>query len=230
MNEEKLKECREDWVTNITHDIKTPLASIKGYAELLQDKEYNIDDLEKERYVEIILDKSDYIEHLIHDLNVTYQLQNPSFPLKKEEENVVEVLRDSVIQILNHPLYEDIQLEFSAEIESYPFHCNKMLLQRAFMNLIFNAIVHNPLDTFIRISIEEDKGRARIVIEDEGNGILEEELENLFIRYYRGTNTGEAHKGSGLGLAIAKQIVEAHGGRIDVKSQVGKGTRVVILL
>jgi signal transduction histidine kinase len=226
----KIERMREDWVTNITHDIKTPLASIKGYAELLQDKEYNIDDLERERYVEIILDKSDYIEHLIHDLNVTYQLQNPSFSVKKEEENVVEVLRESVIQILNHPLYEDTQLEFSAEIESYPFHCNKMLLQRAFMNLIFNAIVHNPPDTFIRIFIREDKGRAQIFIEDEGNGIAEEELENLFIRYYRGTNTGEAHKGSGLGLAIAKQIVEAHGGSIDVSSGVGKGTRVMIRL
>lgn len=226
----KIEKMREDWVTNITHDIKTPLASIKGYAELLQNKEYKIDELERERYVEIILDKSDYIERLINDLNVTYQLKSPSFPVKKQEENVVEVLRGSVIQILNHPLYEDTHLEFSAEIERYPFHCNKMLLQRAIMNLIFNAIVHNPPDTLIRISIQEDKGRAQIFIEDAGNGIPEEELENLFIRYYRGTNTGEAHKGSGLGLAIAKQIVEAHDGSIDVNSQVGKGTRVVIRL
>ena len=220
----KIEKTREEWVTNITHDIKTPLSSIKGYAELIG--EYELDETEKNRYVEIILNKSDYIHGLIEDLNITYQLKSTLFPLKKKEEDLVEIVRESIIEILNHPLYEDSQLDFSTELDHYSFSCDKTLIQRAIMNLIYNAIVHNPKDTDVKIEIKKEQERISIIIEDHGVGIAEEELENLFTRYYRGTNTGETHKGSGLGLAISKQVVEVHGGDILVQSQLGEGTRI----
>ncbi|MEK4869261.1 HAMP domain-containing sensor histidine kinase [Niallia sp. FSL W8-1348] len=223
----KLEKIREEWITNITHDIKTPLSSIKGYSELLQD--YELDNIEKKRYVDIILNKSNYIEHLIDDLNLTYKLKGNAFPVKKTKENIIDIVRESVIQILNHPLYEETNLVFSTEIEQYSFRCDRTLIQRALMNLIYNAIVHNPPDTFIQASIFQDTEHIKILIEDNGNGIEEGELENLFSRYYRGTNTGESHKGSGLGLAIAKEIVEAHGGKILVESKLGEGTRITIV-
>ena len=194
----KMEKIREEWVTNITHDIKTPLSSIKGYAELIG--EYELDETEKNRYVDIILNKSDYIHGLIEDLNITYQLKSTLFPLQKKEEDLVEIVRESIIEILNHPLYEDSQLDFSTELDRYSFPCDKALIQRAFMNLIYNAIVHNPKDTDIKIEIKKKQKRISIIIEDHGVGIAEEEIENLFTRYYRGTNTGETHKGSGLGL------------------------------
>ena len=90
-------------------------------------------------------------------------------------------------------------------------------------------IVHNPKDTDVKIEIKKEQERISIIIEDHGVGIAEKELENLFTRYYRGTNTGETHKGSGLGLAISKQVVEVHGGDIFVQSQLGKGTRIMIV-
>lgn len=223
----KLEKMREEWITNITHDIKTPLSSIKGYSELLQD--YELDAKEKNRYVDIILNKSAYIEHLIDDLNLTYKLKGNVFLLKKSEANLVEIVRESVIQILNHPLYEETNLDFSTETEQVLFSCDKTLIQRALMNLIYNAIVHNPPDTFIQVFIGQEKETIKVWIEDNGNGIEEGELEDLFSRYYRGTNTGEAHKGSGLGLAIAKQIVEAHGGKIFVESKLGEGTRITLI-
>ncbi|MUK90313.1 HAMP domain-containing protein [Ornithinibacillus sp. L9] len=223
----KLEKTREEWVTNITHDIKTPLASIKGYSELLQD--YELDYTEKKRYTDIILDKSDYIERLIDDLNLTYKLRSTSVPVKKDKEDLVEVVRESIIQILNHPLYEDVNLDFSTELDAYPFHCDRTLIQRAMINLIYNAIVHNPSDTLIQVSIQQKQEHVHLVIEDHGKGIPREELEDLFTRYYRGTNTGESHKGSGLGLAIAQQIVKAHGGQIEVESKLGVGTRVWVV-
>ena len=223
----KMEKTREEWVTNITHDIKTPLSSIKGYAELIG--EYELDKTEKNRYVEIILNKSDYIHGLIEDLNITYQLKSTLFPLQKKEEDLVEIVRESIIEILNHPLYEDSQLDFSTELDRYSFPCDKTLIQRAFMNLIYNAIVHNPKETDVKREIKKEQERISIIIEDHGVGIAEKELENLFTRYYRGTNTGETHKGSGLGLAISKQVVEVHGGDIFVQSQLGKGTRIMIV-
>lgn len=223
----KLEKTREEWVTNITHDIKTPLASIKGYSELIQ--EYELEEIEKKRYLDIILEKSDYIAHLIEDLNITYKLKSTFFPLNKNDEDLVEVLRESIIQILNHPLYEESHLEFKPEIDKYSFRCDRTLIQRALMNLIYNAIVHNPQETIIQIAVQKQQEHVHILIEDNGVGIANEELEELFTRYYRGTNTGETHKGSGLGLAIAKQIVEAHGGEIVVESILGEGTRICIV-
>ena len=97
------------------------------------------------------------------------------------------------------------------------------------MNLIYNSIVHNPKDTHVKIEIKKVQESISIIIEDHGVGIAEEELESLFTRYYRGTNTGETHKGGGLGLAISKQVVEVHGGDLMVQSQLGEGTRIQII-
>lgn len=206
----KLEKMREEWITNITHDIKTPLSSIKGYSELLQD--YELDANEKNRYVDIILNKSVYIEHLIDDLNLTYKLKSNVFLLKKAEANLVDIIRESLIQIFNHPLYEETNLDFSTETEQILFNCDKTLIQRALMNLIYNAIVHNPPDTFIQVFIGQEKETIKVWIEDNGNGIEEGELEDLFSRYYRGTNTGEAH-----------------GGKIFVDSKLGEGTIITLI-
>jgi len=224
----KLEKMREEWVTNITHDIKTPLASIRGYSEVIQ--EYELDDAEKARYMEIILNKADYIESLIDDLNLTYKLKSSSLPVKKIDEDVIEIVRDAVIQILNHPLYEDRTINFTTELDQFSFKCDKILIQRALMNLIYNAIVHNPPDTILNVSISGDTGEIQIIIEDDGKGIDQQELEALFNHYYRGTNTGESHKGSGLGMAIAKQVIEVHNGEIFVESTLGAGTKVTIIL
>src|SRR5690606_5229764 len=177
----KLEKMREEWVTNITHDIKTPLASIRGYSEVIQ--EYELDDAEKARYMEIILNKADYIESLIDDLNLTYKLKSSSLPVKKIDEDVIEIVRDAVIQILNHPLYEDRTINFTTELDQFSFKCDKILIQRALMNLIYNAIVHNPPDTILNVSISGDTGEIQIIIEDDGKGIDQQELEALFNHY-----------------------------------------------
>lgn len=101
-------------------------------------------------------------------------------------------------------------------------------MQRAFTNLIYNSIVHNDEDTEIIITMDR-KDKIYIQIEDSGKGISKEDLDNLFEKYYRGTNTGESHKGSGLGMAIAKQIIEVHNGEIEVESTLGVGTKINII-
>jgi signal transduction histidine kinase len=90
-------------------------------------------------------------------------------------------------------------------------------------------VIHNPPETKIRVYIAEQAEAIDVIIEDDGQGIGEDEIEKLFTRYYRGTSTNERHQGSGLGMAIARQIIEAHGGDIEVTSRIGEGTRVRIL-
>ena len=102
---------------------------------------------------------------------------------------------------------------------------DKVLMQRVLNNLIYNALVHNDKNISIVVSVYK-KDKIYISISDNGNGISEKDLENIFDRYYRGTNTGEAHKGSGLGMSIAKEIVNAHNGDITINSILGKGTDI----
>lgn len=224
----KIEKMREEWIVNITHDLKTPLSSIRGYSEILLDPEYDLSIEDRTKYAEVILDKSNYIESLISDLKLTYHLSNSNIALNKKDENLVDILRESVIDILNHPKYEDVEVNFESINEGIKLYCDSNLIKRAFANIIYNAIVHNPKGTKIEISINKDRG-IRVEISDNGKGISDEDLTKLFERYYRGTNTGEAHKGSGLGMAISKQIIEGHEGSIEVKSKLGVGTSVIIL-
>lgn len=229
-NDDKRKsidEMKEEWIANIAHDLKTPLASVNGYAQLLLDKNYHLDDSDVERYGKIIINKTEYIQDLISDLSLIYKFKNKVVPLKLERENIVEIIRESIIDILNNPVYVDREINIDYDSEDIYMNCDKRYIKRALNNFIFNALVHNPKDTKIDINVSGESG-VLIEIKDNGNGIKEKELECLFDRYYRATNTGESHKGSGLGMAISKEIVEFHNGEIEVFSESSKGTRIII--
>jgi signal transduction histidine kinase len=167
------------------------------------------------------------MQDLVEDLRITYQLKNEALPLEKEPVNLVGLLREVVIDLLNDPSCQGAQVNFAPAAEEIYFNGDSHLLQRAFTNLILNAVVHNPIETPVNVSIRKEK-TIYIVIQDQGKGIAPEDVERLFERYYRGTNTGVGHKGSGLGMAIARQVVEAHGGRLEVRSQESVGTSIEI--
>lgn len=218
---------REDWIANISHDLKTPLSPIKGYAELLADSEYTVLPEDIKKYGEIILRNTKNVENLVENLNFTYKLKNGMLPINKKNENLVRLLKEIIINILNDPKYEDRNITFNSNVEKINFSFDNELIQRAFNNLIYNAIVHNDKNTVIKISIKrEDK--IYVKIEDNGKGMEKDELEKLFERYYRGTSSQIKVEGSGLGMAIAKQIIEAHDGKIYVESTVNEGTCINI--
>ena len=147
--------------------------------------------------------------------------------MNAKEQDIVELLREITIDVLNNPKYENRKIQFDTGTEPIIFSFDKVLMQRAFTNLLYNSLVHNDEDTEIAIFIDK-KDRIYIEIRDNGRGIPKEDLEKLFERYYRGTDTGESHKGSGLGLNIAKQIIEVQGGTINVESTLGVGTKFIV--
>ncbi|MGL5312026.1 MAG: sensor histidine kinase [Peptostreptococcaceae bacterium] len=224
----KIDKMKEDWIANISHDIKTPLSSIKGYAEFLEgDYDFSSEDVKS--YAGIINNKADYIKELVDDLNLNIKLKNNKSILNKEETNIVNLVKNSVIDILNDSKYSESNIEFESEEEKIILDVDKVFIQRVINNLIYNALVHNENDISIVVNIYK-RDKIHIVISDNGKGISEEDLAHIFDRYYRGTNTGEAHKGSGLGMAIAKEIINAHNGEIEVESILGKGTKIDIIL
>ncbi|WP_055108183.1 sensor histidine kinase [Paenibacillus ihumii] len=226
----KLDRMKEEWIANITHDIKTPLASIQGYAEMMKDKDYDFTVEEMRDYAGIIEQKSHYLKHVIEDLNLSTRLKNKKLTLNLKNLNIVSLVRNAVIDMLNDARYGNRNIDFRYSDEVIKMDVDEILIRRAVSNLIYNAVVHNDEGVAVQVSVRKQGNFVQIVVEDHGKGIKKEELERIFDRYYRGTNTGELHKGSGLGMAIAHDIVKAHGGEIDVASELHRGTRIEIKL
>ncbi|MEX6586493.1 HAMP domain-containing sensor histidine kinase [Paraclostridium bifermentans] len=227
----KLDKLKQEWIANISHDIKTPLSSIKGYAEILSDEDYDVDREEAKDYGVIINEKSEYIKELVDDLNLTMKLKSSDRVLNKKDENIVRIIKDSVIQILNDPRYSNRDVEFTSNKDSIIKSVDSMLFKRVINNLVYNALIHNNDKVKIKVEVEYiSEAETNINIEDNGKGIEKKDLERIFDRYYRGTSTGEVHKGSGLGMAIAKDIIIAHGFDIELASEVGEGTKIKIII
>lgn len=221
---------RKEWIANITHDLKTPLSPVKGYAELLAD-ESSLDLQTVRDYGKIILKNINHMEKLMNDLKLTYQLDAGAIPYTPQETRIVRFLRELVIDIANDPVFSARTIEFESGIPEQMIAVDPDLLRRAVGNMVINALVHNPPDTKVKVTINKaPNSRLAISICDNGNGMSETELSGLWSRYYRGTNTKERPEGSGLGLAIAKQIITLHSGDISVKSSPGVGTEFIILL
>ena len=222
--------ARQEWIANITHDLKTPLSPVKGYAELLACGTAS-DSQTVQEYGSIILKNVDHVEKLINDLKLTYQLESGAVPFHPKQVQLVRYLKELVIEIANDPAFSNRSIEFACDLPEITAVIDPDLFQRAVCNLVVNALVHNPPDTTVAVSVSEDKEKGVCLsIRDNGVGISETEQEKLFTRYYRGTNTKEKSEGSGLGLAIAKQIVVLHNGEISVKSEPGAGTVFSIIL
>lgn len=216
---------REEWIADISHDLKSPLSPITGYAEILAASEYPVTNGDIQKYGIIILKNAKTIETIVENLNFTYQLKNGIMPINRSTGNLARLLKETVINILNRPEYETRNISFSCNKEKIDFDFDNLFLQRAFNNLILNAVIHNPPNTDIKVSINEDD-KIYIQIEDTGKGIDAEELRRLFERYYRSANTNV--RGSGLGMAISRQIIEIHEGKIHAKSILNLGTIINI--
>ena len=227
---EETENARTEWIANITHDLKTPLSPVKGYAELLADNQIAGVETAQE-YGKIILKNVSHVEKLLNDLKLTYQIDSGVVPYHPQEVLITRYVKEVVIDIINDPAFSKRIIEFESDGQELIVFLDPDLLRRAIQNIIINALIHNPPDTKIKISI--GKSAARVVfisICDNGSGMDEAEQAKLFNRYYRGTNTREKPEGSGLGLAIAKQIVLLHGGNISVKSSPDIGTEFIITL
>ncbi|MFJ5767769.1 sensor histidine kinase [Lysinibacillus sp. NPDC093210] len=219
----RLEMMREEWISNVSHDMKTPLASIRGYAELLNDRGLSLN--EQTEYAQIIEKQSLHMQDLLDDLNLTMRLRHQQLPLSLTEVNIVQFMREIVIDTLNTPPYEQANIDFDATAEVIVHSIDEHFMRRAVVNFLYNAILHNPPDVCVHVLVDANT----ITIADDGHGISAEDLTHIFERYYRGTNT-EQKQGTGLGTAIARDIIEAHGGTVSITSEKQKGTTVTIQL
>ncbi|WP_018752027.1 sensor histidine kinase [Paenibacillus sanguinis] len=225
-----LEKNRQEWLAGITHDLKTPLTYIQGYASMISSQEYKWTDEEMINFGRKIEEKSRHIKDLIDDLNLSFQSKDGKIFVHKTEVEIVSFIRNCVLDIANSQQFSDYVFSFESNIDSLPLAIDTTLIQRALQNILINGIIHNPPETEIIVSVERQQKTFLIRIEDNGHGMDEETKRKLFETYYRGTPTDRPTEGSGLGMSIAKKIIELHHGSIRVDSMLGEGSSIFIEL
>lgn len=229
-NRAALEKNRQEWLAGITHDLKTPLTYIQGYASMISSQEYKWTDEEMIDFGKKIEEKSKHIKDLIEDLNLSFQSKDGKIVAHKEETEIISFVRNCVLDIANSKRFSDYRFSFETNISSLSIVIDTDLIQRALQNILINGIVHNPPETKIDVSIQKKLNLLLIKITDNGKGMDEETQRNLFETYYRGTPTDRPTEGSGLGMSIAKKFIELHHGSICVKSTMGRGSSIFIEL
>ncbi|NWN98936.1 MAG: HAMP domain-containing histidine kinase, partial [Bacillus sp. (in: Bacteria)] len=192
--------------------------------------EHKWDEEEIKEFAKIIEDKSLYMEQLIDDLSVVYEFDKMQIPLNLSTTNLVTFVKSVLEDLRQYPTANDYPIHLNVEDEGdILLSFDQTLLKRSLENFIMNAIYHNPPETTITVSIKTIEGSPLIEIKDDGIGMDDKTIQQLFNQYYRGTTTDKSHLGSGLGMSIAKQFIEKQGGQVKVESEPNKGTKIKIL-
>lgn len=221
LERQNMEQMRLDFFANVSHELRTPITVLQGYSESLADGVITREE-KKMQYYERMVQECKRMERLVGDLLILSKVQNPDFIIEKENINIVQIFQDILRNYKGISDKKGIALHFYSSHEITTIQGDYDRLKQLFINIIDNAIKFSDEGGSIWITVLKGE-RIEVSVRDEGVGITEEELPNIFDKFYKSKLRQNA-KGSGLGLVIAKYIVEKHGGEIQVDSQVGKGT------
>lgn len=219
----RLEQVRKDFVANVSHELKTPITSIKGFSEMLLDGVVEERAMRQEFY-EIMYKESNRLQLLIEDLLRLSSMEQGSFEIVSECVDLHEIMQQSM-QIVQAKLQQK-EMEIVLEIPDHVIiQADHDRLIQVMVNLLHNAIAYSKEKTVITVVVERDSENVYLSVNDQGIGIMPAELPRLFERFYRIDRARSRESGgTGLGLAIVKHIVEAHQGMVTVDSEVGVGT------
>lgn len=225
----RLETMRRDFVANVSHELKTPLTSIKGFVETLL--EGAIDDKENSlNFLRIINDHADRLDNLINDLLDLSHIESKEIALKKEKFNLASLVNEAVLGFKSQAKKKGIEIN-SALPQELEIIADKSKLEQVFTNLINNAIKYNKEKGFVRVYSEALADKIKIIVEDSGSGIPPRDIPRIFERFYRVDKARSRELGgTGLGLSIVKHIIELHGGKAGVESTEGLGSRFWFIL
>jgi len=214
----------KDFVSNVSHEFKTPITSIKGYARLLKDN--NLPEEKRQEYADIIISESDRLSKLSSNLLKLSELENESIGIKKETFSLDEQIRDVVLLLQNE--WEKKNIEIDLDLDDVSFTGDKQLMYQVWVNLISNSVKYSNQNGLLQITLKQSK-RIMVEIIDNGIGIPADELDKIFLRFYKIDQTRNS-SGTGLGLSIVKRIIELHGGSVTPVSEIGKGSKFIVEL
>ncbi len=226
-SERRLERLQDDFVATISHELRTPLGFIKGYATTLLREDTTWSKDTRREFLMIIDEETDRLRELIDNLLDSSRLQTGTLRMKFQPIRLDTMLRD--ISLRARSLYEDMPIELKLKNSNVQIQADPTRLAQVFDNLLINASKYAP-GSKVTMTLTKENKMAHIAVSDQGPGIPEIHLENIFTRFFRVPNETSSIRGTGLGLFICRRIVHTHGGEIRADSKVGKGTTFHIYL
>jgi signal transduction histidine kinase len=223
----ELENLRNDLIAWVGHDLQTPLASMRAILEALSDGVVEEPEMVR-RYLLTAQRDVMSLSALIDDLFQMSQLDAGGFPLDRMEASLSDLVSDTLESFSHLALQREIKLEGQVPSNVDPIFMDTQAVGRVFNNLISNALQHTPSGGEIKVQARRTGSGVEVTVSDTGEGIRPQDIPHIFERFYRGDASRSRNRGTGgagLGLAIARGIVRAHGGDIQVESQLGQGTR-----
>ena len=222
--ERELEQARRELVSAVSHDLRTPLGSIRAMVESMNDGVVT-DEETVSRYLRTTLTEVETLSQLVNDLFDLSQMDAGVMELHMEATSLQDLISDTLESMSVQAMAHNLSLQGAVDAELLQVMVDTRRVQRVLYNLVQNAIRHTPPDGTIYVRARDFGTEVQVEVTDTGEGIPEEELQRLFERSYRADwSRSRESGGAGLGLSIAKGIVEAHGGRIWVASEVGRGS------
>ncbi len=224
-----LEKVRQEFVANVSHELKTPITALKGYVETLKD----VDNDEDKNYFLNILDKqTSRMNSIINDLLELSRLEESvdKGDIEIFENNILDLINDAINECEYAANKKQIKLHINCS-SSIIFNLNKRLIQESVVNLIYNAIRYSDNKKIVKVDVKIISNNLHISVKDKGIGIPKNELDHIFKRFYCVDKShSKATGGTGLGLSIVKHIMNLHSGKVVVESNVGKGSNFTLII
>lgn len=216
---------RKDFINNFSHEFKTPIVSICGFADLLLDVDLPPED--QKEYLTIIRDESKRLAELSTNILTLNRIESQAILRDTENIRLGEQIRQSVL--LTEQKWRDKNLDFEADIEDVEYLGNEALLKEVWLNILDNAAKFSPEGEVVNVTLHKKGGEIIAAVTDHGPGMDEKTKAHIFEQFYQG-DTSHRSQGNGLGLAMVRKIVELHGGKISVDSSPGNGSSFTVIL
>lgn len=220
-----VRNMQEDFVNNYSHELRTPISSIKGFSEMLLQEE--ITEEERRKYLKIILDSANRLTNLAEESILMTKLESQEI-LEKEEYSLSEQIRNCIIML--EPQWSAKNIDMIIELDKVKYNGNKEIMQHLWTNLISNSIKYNKENGKLTVTLKEnEKGKIVVTISDTGIGMTEEQISHIFEKYYQAEKS-KTIQGLGLGLTIVNRILDMINGEIKVTSKIGEGSTFTVIL
>ena len=215
-----------DFVSNVSHEFKTPISAIEGYATLLQDSDMPISE-EQEQYIDKILFNTGRLSHLAGNILLLSKIEHQAIQPRQNWYRLDEQIRQSIVML--EPKWSEKELEFDVDMVDVEYLGNENLICHVWDNLLSNAIKFSPCGGTIYIRMMPEGEKIRFSIENEGPQIREDSMKHIFDKFYQ-CDSSHKQEGNGLGLALVKQILNLCKGTIFVENIPGSGCRFTVIL
>lgn len=220
-----IETLRSDFVANVSHEFKTPISAIEGYATLLQTPGLSAE--KHSRYVEKILENSRRLSSMSGNVLLLSKLENQEMIPDQSEYRLDEQIRQCVLMLEGK--WEPKMIEFDIDLDKKSYYGGQSLLEQVWLNILDNAIKHSPVGGCIAIGLKKQNEWILISVTDHGDGMTDEVQKHIFEKFYQG-DSSRTSDGNGLGLALVKRIVDLCKGEITVDSEPERGTTFIVKL